>query len=87
MHHCAFLSCKLSPAERNYDVGNQELLAVKVALEKWHHWLEGAEQPFLVWTEHKNLEYLCMAKRLNPRQAKWSFSLTDLTNLVLLPWL
>ena len=32
IHLCAFLSQKLSPAERNYDVGNRELLAVKVAL-------------------------------------------------------
>ncbi|KAI3368795.1 hypothetical protein L3Q82_025780, partial [Scortum barcoo] len=50
----------LSSAERNYDVGNRELLAraIKVALEEWRHWLDGAEQPFIVWTDHKNLEYL-----------------------------
>lgn len=41
LHPCAFLSRKLSPAERNYDVGNRELLAIKVALEEWRHWLEG----------------------------------------------
>ncbi|KAI3351400.1 hypothetical protein L3Q82_020216 [Scortum barcoo] len=29
IHPCAFLSRKLSAAERNYDVGNKELLAVK----------------------------------------------------------
>lgn len=34
LHPCAFLSWKLSPAERNYDVANRELLAVKVALEE-----------------------------------------------------
>ena len=37
LHPCAFLSQKLSPAERNYDVGNRELLAIKVALEEWRH--------------------------------------------------
>ena len=72
MHPCAYLSRKLSPAERNYDVGNKELLAVKVALEECRHWLEGAEQPFLVWTDHKSLEYIKRAKRLNLRQARWS---------------
>lgn len=36
---------------------------VKVALEECHHWLEGAEQPFLVLTNHK--EYLKSAKCLN----------------------
>lgn len=71
IHHCAFISQKLSPAECNYDICNRELLAVKVALEEWRHWLEGAEQPFLVWTDHKNLEYLQSAKRLNSLQACW----------------
>ena len=40
-----------------------ELLAV--TLEEKHRWLEGAKETSLVRTEHKNLEYLCSAKRLN----------------------
>ncbi len=35
-------------------------------------WLEGAEQPFLFWMDHKNPEYIRMAKRLNTRQARWA---------------
>ena len=31
LHPCAFLSHRLNPAERNYDVGNRELLAVNMA--------------------------------------------------------
>ena len=46
-------------------------MAVKLALEEWRLWLEGAKQPFLVWTNHKNLIYLRDAKRLNSRQARW----------------
>ncbi|KAF7642148.1 hypothetical protein LDENG_00263700 [Lucifuga dentata] len=72
IHPCAFFSHRLSPTERNYDIGNQKLLAVKLALEEWRHWLEGAEQPFIVWTGHKNLEYIKTAKRLNSRQARWA---------------
>ncbi len=52
---CSFFSRSLSSAERNYDVGNRELLAVKLALEEWRHWLEGSKHPFIVWTDHKNL--------------------------------
>lgn len=48
LHPCAYLSPKLSLAERNYNVGNRELLAVKLALEEWQLWLEGAEQPLFV---------------------------------------
>ena len=72
VHPCAYFSYRLSPAERNYDIGNRELLAVKMALEEWRHWLEGSGVPFIVWTDHKNLEYISTAKRLNSRQARWA---------------
>ena len=58
------------------DQKNRELLAVKLALEEWRHWLEGTKQTFLVWTDHKNLEYIQSAKRLNSRQARWVLFLT-----------
>lgn len=61
---------------RNYDIGNKELLSMKAAIEEWRHWLEGATHPFLVITDHKNLEYIKAAKRLNPRQARWSLFFT-----------
>ncbi|KAI3364017.1 hypothetical protein L3Q82_010778 [Scortum barcoo] len=44
LHPCAFFSRRLLPAERNYDIGNRELLAVKLALEEWRHWLEGSRE-------------------------------------------
>ncbi|KAK3516017.1 hypothetical protein QTP70_001703 [Hemibagrus guttatus] len=76
VHPCAFYSRKLTTAEVNYDVGNRELLAIKAALEEWRHWLEGARHPFQVLTDHRNLEYLRGAKRLNPRQARWALFFT-----------
>lgn len=42
MHPCAFLSRRLSPTERNYDMGIRELLAVKVA---WRNGDTGWSQP------------------------------------------
>lgn len=72
VHPCAYFSRRLSPAERNYDIGNRELLAVRLALGEWRHWLEGISIPFVVWTNHKNLEYIRTAKRLNARQARWA---------------
>ncbi|KAI2660042.1 Transposon Tf2-8 polyprotein [Labeo rohita] len=76
LHPCAFFSRKLSPAEQNYDIGNRELLAIKLALEEWRHWLEGATHPFTIITDHKNLQYLREVRRLNPRQARWALFLT-----------
>ena len=73
---CAFFSKKLSPAKRNYDVGDRELLAVVKALKAWRHWLEGARHLFLIWTDHHNLEYIWAARRLNPRHARWAMFFT-----------
>ena len=39
--------------------------------------MEGTTQPFLVWTDHKNLEYIRSTRRLNSRQARWSLFLTQ----------
>ncbi len=64
MFPCAFYSRKLSSAERNYDVGNCELLAMKAAIEEWRQWLEGAEHPFTV------LEYSQVRFKPSPFQAK-----------------
>ncbi|KAK1802668.1 hypothetical protein P4O66_004305 [Electrophorus voltai] len=66
----AYFSKKLSAAERNYGMGDRELLAMKLAFEEWRHWLEGVRHPFLVITDHKNLEYLQTTKRLNSRQSQ-----------------
>ncbi|KAK3507348.1 hypothetical protein QTP70_014831, partial [Hemibagrus guttatus] len=76
LHPCAFFYRKLNPSEVNYDIRNRELLAIKLALEEWRHWLEGAKHPFIVLTDHKNLEYLRDAKRLNPHQARWALFFT-----------
>ncbi len=71
IHPCTFFSHRLSPAEQNSDIGNRELLPVKLALEEWRHCLEGSGVPFIVWTDHKNLEYIRSPKHLNSRQARW----------------
>ncbi|KAK3510927.1 hypothetical protein QTP70_027099, partial [Hemibagrus guttatus] len=43
---CAYFSRKLTDAERNYDVGNKEPLAMKASIEEWRNWLEGSTHPF-----------------------------------------
>ncbi len=34
LHPCSFFSQELTPREQNYDIGNNKLLAIKLALEK-----------------------------------------------------
>jgi len=38
--------------------------------------LEGAKYKFKVWTDHKNLEYIMKAQKLNQRQAHWALYLS-----------
>lgn len=42
----------------------------------WRHWLEAAKDPFLILTDHQNLEYIRTARRLKPSQARWALFVT-----------
>ena len=55
---------------------------MKEALEEWWHWLEGTKEPLLPSTDHKNLEYLRIAKRLDSRQACWSLFFTRFNSVL-----
>jgi len=74
-HLIAFYSKSLSSMEQNYEIHNKEMLAIIRVLEEWRHFLEGATYLVEIWTNHKNLEYFMMAKKLNRYQAYWSLHL------------
>lgn len=80
-----FFSHRLSLTERNHDIGNRELLAVKLSLEEWHWW--GAKEPLLIWTDHKSLEYIRSAKRLNSSSPAVNILHLVQLLLLLLTWL
>ena len=66
----AFDGKRLSPAEQNYSIGEQELLAVIHALELWRCYLDGAE--FTVVTDHSPNTFFSSKAVLSPRQTRWS---------------
>ena len=76
-HPCSYLSQSFSPAERNYDIYDRELLAIIRALKTWRHYLHGSPFPIQVFTDHKNLTFFRSPQCLNRRQARW---LLDLAN-------
>ncbi|GJJ67911.1 hypothetical protein EMPS_00257 [Entomortierella parvispora] len=65
----AFTSRKLNPAERNYPVHEQELLAVVHALRTWRYYLDGSH--FIVYTDHATLQHFPTQPNLTRRQARW----------------
>ena len=71
LHPIAFLSSSLTKSQQNYPIYDKELLAIKVALEEWRHYLEGARHPFTIYTDHKNLTFPRKPEMLSQRQIRW----------------
>ena len=67
----------LNPAERNYQIYDQELLAIVRSLEAWRHYVDSNALPIRILTNHKNLTYFCMPQHLNRRQARWQLFLSE----------
>ena len=71
----AFYSAKLSAAQQNYPVHEQELLA-GVETMLWHRdVLQGIH--FIWVTDHESLKYLLTQKSLSGRQARWLEKLSE----------
>ncbi|MEZ0209073.1 MAG: reverse transcriptase domain-containing protein, partial [Candidatus Paceibacterota bacterium] len=61
----AFHSRKLTKAEANLSPLDKELLSIVEALTVWRAWLLSAQQPFCVFTDHKNLEDFTRVRKLS----------------------
>ncbi|GJE91112.1 Ty3/Gypsy family RNase HI domain-containing protein [Phanerochaete sordida] len=71
-HSIVFHSQTMSPAERNYEIWDREMLAIIKALKDWRQFLKGLPEPFNIWTNHQNLQYWKTAQNLNRKQARWA---------------
>jgi len=76
-HPITFFSKSLLPAEWNYNIYNHELLAIINALKANRQLLLGAQQKFLIRTDHNNLKYFKTPQKISPRQARWHEFLQD----------
>ena len=68
-HPVSFYSRKMTPPERNYSVGEQELLAIVCALKEWRCYLHGVR--FTVHSDHSNLRSLQTKPHPSGREARW----------------
>jgi len=76
-HPCAFISKTMSPAQRNYDTGDRELLAIVRALEEWRHYIQGSPHTTTIYSDHANLGYFKLPQTLSPRQARWALYVSE----------
>ncbi|MBW0574874.1 hypothetical protein O181_114589 [Austropuccinia psidii MF-1] len=63
-HPIAFDSCKLLPAELNYEIHDKELLGIVWALKHWRKFLLSLSNSFEVLTDQSSLQYFSLPKFL-----------------------
>ena len=61
---------KLTFIEQQYDIHDWEMLAIVKALEWWRVYLLEAKHQIIIKSDHKNLQYFMMTKKLNKQQAQ-----------------
>ena len=66
----AFDGKRMSPADQNYSIGEQEMLAVIHDFELWRCYLDGVE--FTVVTDHSPNTFFATKTLLSPRQTRWA---------------
>ena len=66
----AIISQKLRDSQRNYSAYKKELLAVVIALRKFHHFIWGRKD-LIVITDHKPLTYMLSSENLSPALQQW----------------
>ncbi|MBW0572296.1 hypothetical protein O181_112011 [Austropuccinia psidii MF-1] len=76
-HPIAFNSCKLIPAELNYEIHDKVLLGIVWALKRWRAFLLSLSSPFEVLTNHSSLQNFISSKVLTCRQARWAKFLSE----------
>nr|GEX99026.1 putative reverse transcriptase domain-containing protein [Tanacetum cinerariifolium] len=70
-----YASRQLKVHEENYTTHDLELGAVVFALRLWRHYLYRTK--YVVFTDHKSLQYILNQKELNLRQQRWIELLSD----------
>jgi hypothetical protein len=77
LHPISYYSATFTPTEHNYDIYERELLAIMKSLAHWRPYLGWTKHPFLILTDHANLQYWKSPKNLNRRTARWHADLQE----------
>src|ERR1700761_514890 len=76
-HPIGYYSATLTPAERNYDIYDLELLAIVKALRNWRPFLAGSPHKVKIFSDHMNLQYWRDPWKISRRVAREVLELAD----------
>ena len=65
LHPVAYYSATFTATKQNYNIYERELLAIMKALAHWRLYLGWTKVPFIIWTDHANLQYWKLPRNLN----------------------
>jgi RNase H-like domain found in reverse transcriptase/Integrase zinc binding domain/Chromo (CHRromatin Organisation MOdifier) domain len=77
LHPVAYYSATFTQMECNYDIYEQELLAIIKAISHWRPYLIWTKELFTILTNHANLLHWKSPRKLNCRTARWHGELQD----------
>jgi hypothetical protein len=77
LHPVAYYSATSTKTEHNYNIYDQELLAIMKAITHWHPYLIWTKEPFTILTDHANLLHWKSLRKLNRQTARWHGELQD----------
>ena len=77
LHPVAYYLATFTATERNYNIYEQELLAIMKALAHWRPYLGWTKTPFVIRTDHTNLQYWKSPRNLNQWTARWHADLQE----------
>jgi len=71
-HHLSSYKKRFLPTELNYYIYDKEILVIFNCFQECRHFLKGAPEEIVVFTNHKNLEYFNSTNTLNQSQVRWA---------------
>ncbi len=71
-HFIMYYSYKFKEAEVQWDMHDKELYAIVLDFKNWWHYLQSSKRLICVITDHNNLCYFMMTKKLNVQQMRWA---------------
>jgi len=62
--------------EKRYYTSEQEFLAIIRAIQEWRHYIDGAPEETIIWTDHNNIIHWTNPAKLSRRMTRWSTTLS-----------
>lgn len=70
-HPVAFYSRKWTDVKYRWQTYDQEMFAIVACFKRWRHYLEGAQHPIRVLSDHFNFKTFMEGKELTAKQVRW----------------